>query len=257
MPTDPHPDILYRELATVQVAQTYPQAAPLLREVVNFGTHAFVRCLSYGEGEENIHLAAFALYRHVLELTDSIEVLVSNGCPSASAPNLRSSFEALLSLEYITEPDADYRARSLSWLAAYARDHLRMYRRLQVSSGEGQEFLNAIENDKTVKEFPPLPQDQVEAGIERMEKLLSREQFEAIQSEFAKHRRELRWYALFGGPSNLRDLARHLGRPVQYDVLYRQWYSTHMRSTSFRSLHLRPQAKRPSGDSGLWNQQTG
>lgn len=223
MPTEPHRDILYRELATVQARDLFPRAAPLLREVVNFGTNTFVRCMSAGDGEENTHLAPFALYRHILELTDSIEVLVANGCPSACKPNLRSAFEALLSLEYITQPGADYRVRSLSWLAAYARDHLRMYRSLLQSSAEGKGFLDAIQSDKTVREFPPLPQDKVAEGIARMEKLLARDQFGEIQAEFAKFKREPRWYQLFGGPANLHDLADHLLRPAQYDVLYRQW----------------------------------
>ena len=226
MPTDPHPDILYRDFAIVQVRDAFPRAAPLLREVVNFATNAFVRCLSYGEGEENLHLAPFALHRHILELTDSIEVLVNNGCPAACNANLRSSFEALLSLEYMTEPGADYRTRSLSWLAAYARDHLRTYRALLQSSSEGKDFLSAIQNDKTVREFPPFPQDKVADGIARMERLLAREQFRAIQEEFAKFKREPRWYHLFGGPANLHDLADHLRRPAQYDVLYRQWSLT-------------------------------
>jgi hypothetical protein len=53
MPTDPDQDILYRELAVLQANDVFPEAAPLLREIVNHGTNTFVRCLSYGEGEEN------------------------------------------------------------------------------------------------------------------------------------------------------------------------------------------------------------
>lgn len=223
MPTDPHQDILYRELAIIQARDLFPQAAPLIREIINFGTNAFTRCLSYGEGEENLHLAPFALYRHILELTDSIEVMVANGCPSAATPNLRSSFEGLLSLEYITEPGAAYRTRSLSWLAAYARRRLRTYRILLLTSSEGQEFLTAIEEDRTVRDFPSLPQDKITAAIANLESFLSRDQFREIQEECGRFRRELNWYQLFGGPSNLRELARHLGRPAQYEVLYRQW----------------------------------
>jgi hypothetical protein len=223
MPTDAHQDILYRELAVVQTRELFPRASPLLREIVNFATNAFVRCMSYAEGEKNVHLAPFSLHRHILELTDAIEVLVSNGCPSACQSNLRSSFEALLSLEYITEPGSDYRLRSLSWLAAYARDHLGTYRSLSTSSPQGQRFLAAIQDDNAVREFPPLPQDEIAKGIERMERLLARDQFTEILQEFAKATREPHWYSLFGGPTNLRELAEHLHRPAQYQVLYRQW----------------------------------
>lgn len=225
MPTEAHADILYRDLAVVQVRDVYPDTSPLLIEVVNFGTNALVRAMSYGEGEENLHLAAFALYRHILENTDAIQVLVENGCPATAAPNLRTSFEALLSLEYITESDDEYRIRSLSWLAGYARKRLRVYRSLLTSTQLGRDFLRSIEEDKTVRDFPSLPQDQVAEGVERMESLLARDQFIEIQKEFASFDREPRWFRLFDGPHNVRELARHLERSAQYDVLYRQWSS--------------------------------
>ena len=31
------------------------------------------------------------------------------------------------------------------------------------------------------------------------------------------------WYSLYGGPSNLAELAEHLGHLDEYDVLYREW----------------------------------
>jgi hypothetical protein len=159
-------------------------------------------------------------------MTDAIEVLVSNGSPVAAAPNLRSSFEALLSIEYITESPTDYRKRSLSWLVAYVRNRVATYRSLVQSSDEGKEFLRAIEEDKTVRDFPLPPQHEVEAAIANLEHLLARDQVAFIQEEFANFRRRPRWHQLFGGPPNTRELARHVHRTAQYDVLYRQWSNT-------------------------------
>jgi len=104
MPTQPREDVLYRELSVLQAREANKLATPLLQEVVNFGTDAFVRCISYSAGEENVDLAPFALYRHILELTDGVEVLVANACPVPAIPSLRSAFEALLSLEFKREP---------------------------------------------------------------------------------------------------------------------------------------------------------
>ena len=201
----------------------FPDAAPLLREIVNFGTNTFVRCLSAAQGAPNEDMAPFAIYRHVLEMTDSIEVLVSNGCAAAADPPLRSSFEALMSIEYILEPGAAYIARSLSWLAAHARRRLRSYRNLLGTSPEKSKFLKAILEDKTVVDFPPLPQEEIKAGIDRMEHLLAREQFNDIQAEFSRGKGEQEWFQLFDGPADRRELARHLGRTAQYDILYRRW----------------------------------
>ncbi|MCH7589398.1 MAG: hypothetical protein IIC78_15380, partial [Chloroflexi bacterium] len=88
----------------------------------------------------------------------------------------------------------------------------------------GQQLIEAIEEDKTVHDFPPLPREKVRRAIENMENLLSRDQFEEIMREIEGHRRSRpHWYSLFGGPSNLRELAQYLQRHLQYEVLYRQW----------------------------------
>src|SRR6185369_4224963 len=88
-------------------------ASPLLREVVNHATWAYARCQGEPSFEyiESECVASFMLYRHVIEFTDSIEVLVANGCSVPALTLLRSSFEACLGLEYIME--SDFRNRSL------------------------------------------------------------------------------------------------------------------------------------------------
>jgi len=233
VPTNPHHDVLYRELSIVQLKEFKPSPTALLQEVVNFGTNAFVRCLSNAEGEENIHLAPFALYRHILELTDGTEILVSNASPNASIPLLRSSFEALLALEFILEDNEHYELRSLSWLAGYVRRTIQIYSSLLPQTIEGEKFLRAIEEDKDVRTFPLPPEDEVSKAIQNLNHLLSREQFRAIVSEYDLQKRkrpkqEPHWYSLFGGPKTLYELADHLQRPAQYDGLYRQWsMSTH------------------------------
>lgn len=223
MPTDAHHDLLFRELSIIQLKELKPSPTTLLQEVVNFGTNAFVRCLSSARGEENVHLASFALYRHILELTDGAEILVSNASPSASIPLLRSSFEALLALEFILEDNDHYESRSLSWLAGYVRDTIRIYSSLLAKTVEGEKFLNAIKEDKSVRTFPLPPEEDVSKAIKNLTHLLSRVQFHAIIAEYDLHKQEPHWYSLFGGPSNLRELARHLRRTAQYDELYHGW----------------------------------
>lgn len=233
MPTEPHQDVLYRELSQIQANELNQVISPLLQEVINFATNVFIRCMSYSESEENTDLAPFALYRHIMELADGVEVLLASACPVPAIPLLRSTFEALLSLEYITEDSDLYERRSLTWLASYVRKRLSMYESLVVSTSRGQQFLESIEQDRTITDFPMPPPEQVESAIENLHQLLSRDQFTEIQSQFASEGAFTRWYSLFGGPNNLRDLARHLNLHAQYDVLYRQWsLATHAQDFS-------------------------
>ena len=119
------------------------------------------------------------------------------------------------------------------WLASYVRKRLAVYESLFVSTTRGKGFLESIEQDKTIIDFPLPPSEQVEPAIENLRQLLSRDQFTEIQDQFASEGAATRWYSLFGGPNNLRDLARHLNLHAQYDVLYRQWsLATHAQDFS-------------------------
>ena len=233
MPTDPRQDVLYRELSQLQAKEKTAVISPLMQEVVNFATNAFVRCISYSESAENVDLAPFALHRHVMEMTDATEILLANGCPVAAIPLLRSSFEAVLFLEFIVENPDLYERRSLTWLASYVRRRLASYESLLGSGPRSEDFLESIEQDKTIKEFPLPSRDIVEPAVDNLRQLLARDQFSEIMTEFDAAGGFPNWFSLFGGPSNLRELARHLHLHAQYDVLYRQWsLATHAQDFS-------------------------
>lgn len=233
MPTEPLTSVLYRELMIAQAKPYIDLASPLLKELVDYSSNALIRCATSVRGEPNEDLAAMALYRHIIELTDAMEVLVSHSCGAAAIPLARSSFEALVSIDYIVEDPSRYTLRSLSWLAGYVRRKLKFYRSLDPASSSGQRFLEATEHDKMVRDFPLPPVGKVQPGIENLENLLARDQFRPIQDEYARHDRDPHWYSLFDGPSNLRELSEHVKRNAQYEVLYWQWsLATHAQDFS-------------------------
>jgi Family of unknown function (DUF5677) len=225
MPTKPLETVIYRELQIARAKKFLACATPLFQELVNYGSNALIRCVSSSNRAENEDLPAMNLYRHILEMTDAFEVLIAGCCASPTVPIVRSSFEALLALDYILSDPNLYVQRSLSWLAAYARKRISMYEMMLVSSERGKEFQASMKKDKWLKAGPlPMPpQDKVQPAIGRLKHLLAREQFATIEAEFASTRGTVPWYALFGGPSNLQQLAYSLDRHVQYDFLYRQW----------------------------------
>jgi hypothetical protein len=88
MPTDEYKPLLDRQEAIGNAEPLAQVACPLLREVINHASWAFRRCdaASDAHGAENEDLAAFVLYRHLIELTDGIEVLCSASCVNAAIP---------------------------------------------------------------------------------------------------------------------------------------------------------------------------
>lgn len=222
MPTDPHPGVLDRDLSIAAAREVIDIACPLLRELVNHGTWVLVRCSGAAEGDVDVDVAPFALYRQQLEAVDGIEVLLSAACVNATIPLLRSAFEALLAIEYICETKEDYVRRSLSWLLCYNHQRLDLYDRLNPATPKGQEFHRVLVADKVMRGKLNVPID-VAAARAKLASVLEKPHFKPIESEYRSFARRPDWFHLFNGPQNLRELAVHLNRGGFYETLYRVW----------------------------------
>ncbi len=225
MPTKPLQTILWREMSLVEAKDIIEIASPLLQELVNYSTNVLARCLDTA-GAAIEHLAAFSFYRHIIEMTDGVEVLISQSCAVPAIPLVRSSFEALLSIEYILEKD--YELRSLSWLVDYARKGLAVCEMLDPSTQSGKDFQKALNEGEGTHSVSPPGQVKVQKVITDMQGFLDREEFKPVHTEYEKlrkggSRRGPTWYQLWGGPRNLRELACHLKKEAWYDFLYRYW----------------------------------
>jgi len=219
MPTKPVESILYRELSLVDAKEVIAIASPLLQEVVNYGINLFARCASSRSGREE-HFSLLLLYLHILEMADAVDILISQSCPSAAKLPLRSLFEALLSIEYLVE--RDYKQRSGAWLVHYMHQRLKVYDSWDPSTPRGKESQKLLTKDKFATDLPEFP--ELQAFRMNYQQRLADSEFVPIDQEYVR-RRPRNWYQLFGGPSNLRELACHLGRGGQYDFLYRWWSS--------------------------------
>lgn len=230
MATEALDSILDRDLSKVAAAGLISVASPLLQELVNHATNALVRCDRSTTGGIDEDAAPLALYRHLIEVTDGIEILVANCAPSPAIPLLRSAFEALLGLEFVCEKGTTYVQRSLSWLVSYIRGRLRYYDCLDPDTPAGAQFAVIRAEDKVASTME-LPAPQVAKTLTRnLAPMLSKPHLQSIEAEYRARergprgrRRRPAWYSLFDGPANLRELALYLKRGALYDLLYRPW----------------------------------
>lgn len=228
MPYKQFEPLLYRELRKAEIKEIIDVASPLLQEEINYATNAFQRCQESAAGAAaDEPLPVLAEYHHIIGMTDGIEVLISQSCAVPAIPLLRSSFEALLAIEYILE--RDYQKRAFAWLVCYVHNRLSQYEILDTSNQKGKEFLVTFAADSLSKhmKFPSfLNLSQV---IQNLKSLLNNPNYKAADYEYQRvkgiRKRKPNWYSLFGGPGNLRDLAKHLNWGAQYEILYRSWSS--------------------------------
>jgi len=229
VPSEALKSVLDRDLSKAAAASLIAVASPLLQELVNHATNALVRCAQSTAGGIDEDAAALAHYRHLIEATDGIEILVTNCAPAAGVPLIRSAFEGLLGLEFVCEDEVTYARRSLSWLVSHIHERLTFYDRLDPETPAGAKFATVFAEDKVASTMPLPAPEFVRTLRQNLAGMLSKPHLQSIEAEYqAKgnrpgRRRRPKWYSLFDGPANLHDLALHLKRGAQYDLLYRHW----------------------------------
>ncbi len=189
---------------------------------MNHATNALSRCAISSTATEDIDVAPLALYRHIVEATDGIEVLISSCCPVPAIPLLRSSFEALLSIQYLFENRSDYEKRSLAWFVCYIHQRLATYEMLDPATQRGKQVKATHKDDAFLPDLTVIPISDVQKAANNLRSLLIKPHLAPIEAEYLRAKSH-QWHHFFGGPVNLEQLARHLKSMGLYDFLYRPW----------------------------------
>lgn len=224
MPTDPVETVLNRDLSRVAVIERIESANKLLTELVNEGTRVFKRCES--EASCVADDALLLLFIHIVEMADGVQVLVDRSCIAPAIPLVRSEYEADLAIQYILESDTAQ--RGLAWLLWDA------YRRIEVNErfdgtttvGAAYQAAWASDTEAVPLDFPRLAPFAATA-VAKMRAYIAHPDFAPVDAERTRLRagkgRFPPWYGAFGGPPNLRELAKRLKSEGQYMTLYGQW----------------------------------
>jgi hypothetical protein len=233
MPTKPLELLLYREFQKANGQEIINIASPLLQEIVNYSTNFFNRCQESSKGEADEDLPILISYLHMIEMTDGIEVLISQSCPIPATPLLRSSFEAFITIKYLLKDD--YKRKAFAWMVTNTHERLDSYRQLDPNHPKGKELSLTLESDETAKYFnlPTFP--NLGHAVLNLENLLVKPNYKDAEKEYQNRKKHGRpeWYNLYNGPSTLRELARSVGDGALYDILYRQWsHVTHAANVS-------------------------
>jgi len=146
----------------------------------------------------------------MVEHLDGFAVLTRAGCSQALQSLARSAFEALLALQYLLEADHDRRA--LAFQAFELRGRIQCW--------EGRLPSGAIRRARWGWGDGARQRHRLQAKIARGKALLLAPPFVAIEAAVQEQGAHLPWYALFGGPPDLLELARALGREHDYHLLY-------------------------------------
>jgi len=242
MPTGSFEPILSRDETKVIAKQIIDIASPALQEAVNYSTNLYARCQSSKKGTKEEALPLLALYLHVIQNIDSIEVLISQSCGAPANLILRSAFEAKLSIEYICEKKSNKRAAA--WAVKHILDQIEYYKNYIHSDPKGVQFRETWEEDTFGKLIGlPLVSDApavIESLREKLNKPIYAEVYADYLQKIKPNRKIPEWYSLHEGPKNIWELSHYLKHGTEYEVLYLSWSKqSHANDTHHLTLPLK------------------
>lgn len=217
--------ILNREMAKVIGKEIIDIASPALQEAINFSTNLYQRINSSKKGRKEEAFPLLALYLHVIQAIDGVEVLISQSCGAPANLILRSAFEAKLSIEYICEKKGN--KRSAAWAVKHILEEIDYYQNYNPSSPKGVQFRETWEEDGW-GQFIGLPSlVDASTAIEGLKEKLKKPPYSDVYKDYCRtikpNRRTPEWYSLYEGPKNLWELSHYLKHGVEYEMLYRIW----------------------------------
>ena len=218
--------ILDRDTALAQTLEIRELGGPVLRKVIDEAAGIFERSSQTApDGDEN--LGILMPFHHAIEMLDGVEVLLDKSCVVASRTPLRSAFEASLAVRYVL--DADTGRRALCYVVADIYQRLRWYEEHDPDTERGKQFRAEVELPEDL-DFPMPDVESTRKAAASLRSMLADGAYPPIANEYEevskKRRGRTPWYSLFGGPGNLRELARAVGDLDDYLILYRTWSNT-------------------------------
>lgn len=225
MSTESFEPILNRDMAKAIAKPIIDVASPALQEAINFATNLYPRINSSKKGEKEEAFPLLALYLHVIQAIDGVEVLISQSCGAPANLVLRSAFEAKLSIEYICEKRSSKRAAA--WAVKHILEQIEFYQNYNPSDSKRVQFHETWEEDGW-GQFIGLPSlVDASTAIEGLKGKLKKPKYADVYTDYSQkikpNKKTPEWYSLYEGPKNLWELSHYLKHGIEYETFYRAW----------------------------------
>lgn len=228
MSTKPYDKIIPDPISNKDVKTVLNGFSNLIIEVRNYGTCVMKESSEASEGSIDAR-PLIMLFRNIIEIIDSISLLVKESSIEPCKIILRTLLENILSIKYIVSKDTKQRASC--FMVWDFHQTIKKLKRLDFSSSQGKQFLRKFKKDKLLNKAKIKKYDNILEMIKAYEERLQRPHFQEIENEYQRIKKitkNPKWYSLFGGPNNLEELAARLNLPGVYEQFYREWSdSTH------------------------------
>jgi len=194
--------------------------ADSLYKLANVGTHIVNEILK-NKTLENHDISIIMLLRNHIEIIDGIAELTKVSSINNVERLNRILFESFLYIKYILEKDTERRGKSYYYY--YLLDVLKWLNRVKNNTTENIYLQGLIKQDVVLSNYTLPSFKSIDSEITTAKVNIDKPIFSEVKTEYEsqskKHRGQ--WYSLFGGPSNIKELAENLKMPALYEIIYR------------------------------------
>ena len=158
-------------------------------------------------------------------MLDGLSVLINQGCVYPAHLQVRSLFEAFVSIEWILKEETSKRA--LQYYVWNLRSRRNWALRFSSSSTEHSDFIRKVDKykDSLLARIQEHDAD-VRQQSDSITDLLSKEPYLAVNQEFDRlrgtRRFDVPWYKP-NGPNSVSDMAERVGCGAEYEIFYSQY----------------------------------
>lgn len=210
---------------------------------VEFG-HSILEGIGSRQGGNENYLA-YMMFRHFLELTDSLSCLIKESSIDPCKVILRTMVESSLTIEYLIMED--FERRSHSYFVAEAMKERSNLLQLVEGTQMAKQLEATIKKDRILKNTPSvsIPVEEVQRQLTNIEDMMKRPGFKEAFEEYEKitsnsKEKHPSWYCYWGGPSSLIELAQRINKTGYYEFYYRNFStSVHSSKTAKQKLERR------------------
>ena len=183
------------------------------------GTHILHHLLTNPPGKD-WHLLPLVLYRHALDLGDSIGTLLRFGSTNSAIVLVRALFETSIALEFMLEKNTFHEDRAVCYQGFRIIKRLRHLTLYDPETTEGKKLHAILDNDPRLKDST-FPRQDHSQDRKRAQEMLNTEPFRSYWEKYNEAKpRPRHWYSLCSSANDLRSLARGIGRESEYVLLY-------------------------------------
>ena len=191
-----------------------------ISQSVHAGTYILDHLLRNPPGNSS-HLAPLMLYRHSLEIGDSIAKLLRLGSSSTASILIRRLFETSLGLEFILEKNTFHEDRASCYQTFRQIERYKNFTRYDPNTPEGKDFHRILDDDKKL-EAAAFPRKDLSKERQILDETLNSPSFKLFWDKFKSVKRKPKhWYSLCSAAPDRRSLARLIGRESEYVLLYK------------------------------------